>query len=124
MPNPYERDLDKNPANYAPLTPLTLLDWSASTYPHHTAVIYGDATYTWSETRARCRKLGSALVRRGIGTGDTVAAMLPNVPAMYELHYGVAMAGSVLNTLNTRLDASTIAFMPKVRAPSSRASAR
>ena len=70
--NPYQLGLDRNPANYAPLTPLTLLDWSASTYPDHTAVIYGDATYTWSETRARCRKLGSALMRRGIGTGDTV----------------------------------------------------
>jgi fatty-acyl-CoA synthase len=109
--NPYQLGLDRNPANYAPLTPLTLFDWSASTYPDHPSVIYGNRRYTWGETRARCRRLGSALRRRGIGPGDTVAAMLPNVPAMYELHFGVAMAGAVLNTLNTRLDADTIAFM-------------
>ncbi|MPZ41909.1 MAG: AMP-binding protein [Betaproteobacteria bacterium] len=109
--NPYQLGLERNPANYAPLTPLTLLDWSASTYPDHPCVIYGDRRYTWGETHARCRTLGSALLRRGIGPGDTVAAMLPNVPAMYELHFSVAMAGAVLNTLNTRLDADTIAFM-------------
>ncbi len=109
--NPYQLGLDRNPANYAPLTPLTLFDWSASTYPDHPSVIYGNKRYTWGETHARCRKLGSALRRWGIGPGDTVAAMLPNVPAMYELHFGVAMAGAVLNTLNTRLDADAIAFM-------------
>jgi fatty-acyl-CoA synthase len=109
--SPYQTGLDRNAANYAPLTPLTLLDWSGSTYPHHPSVVYGNRRYTWGETHARCRKLGSALLRRGIGPGDTVAAMLPNVPAMYELHFGVAMAGGVLNTLNTRLDAEAIAFM-------------
>jgi fatty-acyl-CoA synthase len=109
--SPYQFGLDRNPANYAPLTPLTLIDWAASTYPDQTSVIHGDVRYTWGQTQARCRRLGSALAQRGIGSGDTVAAMLPNVPAMYELHFGVAMAGGVLNTLNTRLDADTIAFM-------------
>ena len=109
--NPYQLGLDRNPANYAPLTPLTLLDWSASTYPDHPCVIYGNRRYTWGETQIRCRRLASALRRRGIGPGDTVAAMLPNVPAMVELHFGPAMLGAVLNTLNTRLDAEAIAFM-------------
>ncbi len=111
--NPYRIGLERDAANYAPLTPLTLLDWSAFTYPDHPSVIHGERRHTWGETYARCRRLGSALLRRGIGPGDTVAAMLPNVPAMYELHFGVAMAGAVLNTLNTRLDADTIAFMLK-----------
>ena len=109
--NPYERGLERNPANYAPLTPLTLIDWAAYTYPGHLAVVHGSQRYTWAETHERCRRLASALAKRGIGSGDTVAAMLPNVPAMVEMHFGVAMAGSVLNTLNTRLDADAIAFM-------------
>ena len=109
--NQYEVGLGKNAANYAPLTPLSLLARTAHIYPARIAVIHGDWQLTWGEVYARCRRLASALSRRGIGEGDTVAAMLPNVPAMYEMHFGVAMAGAVLNTLNTRLDAETIAFM-------------
>jgi len=111
LTNPYEVGLDKNAANYAPLTPLSLLARTAHIYPARIAVIHGDWQLTWREVYARCRRLASALSRRGIGQGDTVAAMLPNVPAMVEMHFGVAMAGAVLNTLNTRLDAETIAFM-------------
>ncbi len=107
----YARDLDKNPANYAPLTPLSFLERTASVYPDLPSVIHGRQRYTWSETYARCRRLASALAKRGIGVGDTVAVMLPNIPAMYEAHFGVPMAGAVLNTLNTRLDAEAIGFM-------------
>jgi len=110
-PSPYEQDLDRNPANHAPLTPLTFIEWSASVYPQRTAVIHGARRFSWSETYARARRLASALARRGIGTGDTVAAMLANTPEMYECHFGVPMIGAVLNTLNTRLDADAIAFM-------------
>jgi fatty-acyl-CoA synthase len=110
-PSPYEQDLDRNPANHAPLTPLTFIEWSASVYPQRTAVIHGARRFSWSETYARARRLASALARRGIGTGDTVATMLANTPEMYECHFGVPMIGAVLNTLNTRLDADAIAFM-------------
>ena len=109
--SPYESDLDRNPANYAPLTPLTFIEWSASVYPDRTAVIHGERRFTWRETYARSVRLASALARRGIGVGDTVAVMLANTPEMYECHFGVPMAGAVLNTLNTRLDADAIAFM-------------
>ncbi len=109
--NPYNIGLDKNAANYTPLTPLSLLARTAYVYPERAAVIHGNWQLTWSEVYARCRRLGSALKKRGIGSGDTVAAMLPNIPAMYEVHFGVAMAGAALNTLNTRLDAEAIAFM-------------
>ena len=109
--NPYEQDLDKNRANYAPLTPLSFLERSAYTYPDRVSVVHGARRYTWKETYARCRRLGSALARRGVGLGDTVAAMLANTPEMYECHFGVPMCGAVLNTLNTRLDADAIAFM-------------
>jgi len=109
--NPYEQNLDKNPANYAPLTPLTFIERAAYVYPDRVAVIHGKRRYSWSETYARSRRLGSALVRRGIGQGDTVTAMLANTPEMYECHFGVPMTGAVLNTLNTRLDADAIGFM-------------
>jgi len=107
----FEQDLGKNPANYAPLTPLSFLERTASIYPDLPSVIHGRQRYTWKETYARCRRLASALAQRGIGVDDTVAVMLPNIPAMYEAHFGVPMAGAVLNTLNTRLDAEAIAFM-------------
>src|SRR3954447_23176631 len=107
----FDHNLDKNPANYAPLTPLSFLERAAYVYPQRTSVIHGGERYTWGETYARCRRLGSALKKRGIGVGQTVAAMLPNTPPMYEAHFGVAMAGAVLNTLNTRLDPEAIAFM-------------
>jgi fatty-acyl-CoA synthase len=107
----YDRDLDKNPANYAPLTPLSFLERAAHVYPERVSVIHGAERYTWKSTYERARRLASALAKRGIGVGDTVAAMLPNIPAMYEMHFGVAMCGAVLNALNTRLDADAIAFM-------------
>lgn len=109
--NPYNISLDKNAANYTPLTPLSLLARSAYVYPRRIAVIHGDRRLTWSEVYTRCRRLASALRRHGVADNDTVAAMLPNIPEMYEAHFGVAMAGAVLNTLNTRLDAEAIAFM-------------
>ena len=111
MTNAYEKDLDRNPANYAPLTPIQFLERAAYVYPERIALVHGKLRQTWKETYARCRRLGSALARRGIGIGDTVAVMLPNIPAMYEAHFGVPMAGAVLNSLNTRLDADAIAFM-------------
>ena len=110
-PNPYEQDLDKNAANYAPLSPLTFIERTAQVYPDRVAVIHGAQRYTWRETFARCRRLASALSRRGIGPGDTVAVMLPNTPPMYEAHFGVPVTGAVLNALNTRLDAESVAFM-------------
>ncbi|MCX7961679.1 MAG: acyl-CoA synthetase [Burkholderiales bacterium] len=109
--SPYDRDLDRNPANYVPLTPLGFIERTAAVYPKRTAVIHGARRYTWAETYARCRRLASALAARGIGRGDTVAVMLANTPEMYECHFGVPMTGAVLNTLNTRLDADAIAFM-------------
>ncbi len=109
--NPYERDLPKNPANHAPLTPLGFLERAAYVHPRHTSVIHGKRRFTWQDTYARCRRLASALAGRGLGKGDTVAAMLANTPEMVECHFGVPMAGAVLNALNTRLDAEAIAFM-------------
>src|SRR5258708_6476536 len=107
----FDHNLEKNPANYASLTPLSFLERAAYVYPQRVSVIHGAQRYTWGETSARCRRLASALTKRGIAVGQTVAAMLPNTPPMYEAHFGVAMAGAVLNTLNTRLDAEAIAFM-------------
>jgi fatty-acyl-CoA synthase len=106
----YEAGLGRVAANHAPLTPLAFLVRAASVYPRKRAVIHGDLTYSYAELYARCRRLASALSRRGIGLGDTVAVMAPNVPAMLEAHYGVPMAGAVLNALNYRLDARSIAF--------------
>ncbi len=107
----FETDLDRNPANHAPLTPLSFIERAAYVYPQRTAVVHGARRYTWGETYARCRRLASALARRGIGKNDTVAVMAANTPEMYECHFGVPMLGAVLNTLNTRLDAEAIAFM-------------
>ncbi len=109
--NIYERDLDKNPANFAALTPLQFIERTASVYPDHVALIHGQRRQTWAETYARCRRLASALVKVGIGVGDTVAIMAPNIPEMYEAHFGVPMTGGVLNSLNTRLDAAMVAFI-------------
>jgi fatty-acyl-CoA synthase len=108
--NPYEIGLDKNEANFVALSPLSFIERAASVYPERTALIYGSRRQSWRETAARCRRLASALGQRGVGVGDTVAVMLPNVPAMFEAHFGVPMTGAVLNTLNTRLDAEAIAF--------------
>jgi fatty-acyl-CoA synthase len=108
---PYETDLDRNLANYAPLTPLSFIERAAYVYPGRTALVHGARRYTWEQTYARCRRLASALARRGVAKGDTVAVMASNTPEMYECHFGVPMLGAVLNTLNTRLDADAIAFM-------------
>jgi len=109
--NIYERDLDKTPANHAALTPLQFIERTASVYPDHVALIHGERRQSWAETYARCRRLASALVKVGIGVGDTVAIMAPNIPEMYEAHFGVPMTGGVLNSLNTRLDAAMVAFI-------------
>ena len=108
--NPYEQHLDKTPANYQPLTPLTLLERSAAVYPDHVAVIHGKQRMSYAQLYDRSRRLASALAQRYIGPGDTVTVMLPNVPAMLEAHYGVPMTGAVLHSLNTRLDPAIIAF--------------
>ena len=110
-PNPYQQGLDKNSANFVALSPLSYLERTARVFPRQVALVHGDLRQTWGETYTRCRRLASALQARGVGVGDTVAAMLPNTPAMLEAHFGVPMAGAVLNTLNTRLDAPAIAFM-------------
>jgi fatty-acyl-CoA synthase len=109
--NPYTMGLDKNAANFVPLSPLSFIERAAQVHPSRTALVYGDLRRSWAQTYERCRRLASALAAHGIGPGDTVAAMLPNTPAMFEAHFGVPMSGAVLNTLNTRLDASAIAFM-------------
>ncbi len=109
--SPYDTDLDRNPANFQPLTPLSFLDRAATVFPDQTAIVHGARSWTYREFFARARRLASALARHGIKRGDTVAAVLANTPAMLEAHYGVPMAGAVLNTINTRLDAAIIAFI-------------
>ena len=109
--NPYDTDLPRNAANYQPLTPLTFLERAASVFPSRTAIAHGKSLYSYSQFYERARKLASALARRGIKRGDTVAVMLANTPPMLEAHYGVPMTGGVLNTLNTRLDAAALAFI-------------
>ncbi|HZZ91876.1 MAG TPA: acyl-CoA synthetase [Usitatibacter sp.] len=111
MAGPYAQGLDRNEANYTPLTPVSFLAKAAAVYPARTAVIHGPVRRDWRDTYSRCRRLASSLEMRGVRRGDTVAAMLPNIPAMMELHFGPAMLGAVLNTLNTRLDAEALAFM-------------
>src|SRR6201994_4376381 len=106
----YKTGLDKTPANYVPLTPLSFLARSAAVYPDHLSAVYEGRSFTWAETYERCRRFASYLASKGIGEGDTVAAMLPNIPAMNEAHFAVPMAGAVLNALNIRLDAPSIAF--------------
>src|SRR3954454_23322952 len=108
--NQYNIGLDKTPANYVPLTPLSFLVRTAAVYPNLISAVYESRVFTWSETYERCRRFASYLASRNIGTGDTVAAMLPNIPAMNEVHFAVPMAGAVLNALNIRLDAASIAF--------------
>ncbi len=108
--NPFETDLDPNPANHQPLTPLSFLDRSARTFPDRLAIIHGNARVTYGNFYARSRKLASVLERKGIGKGDAVSVMLSNTPPMLEAHYGVPMTGAVLHCMNTRLDAAVIAF--------------
>ena len=109
--NKYEHGLGKNSANFTPLTPLSFIERTARVFPDRTAVIHGETQRTWADTYQRCIKLAAALNNRGIRKGDTVAMMLPNVPAALEAHFGVPMCGAVLNALNIRLDAKTIAFI-------------
>src|SRR4051794_3540313 len=106
----YSIGLDKTPANFVPLSPLSFLQRSAAVYPDLTSTVYEGRVFSWRQTHERCRRFASFLAGRGIGRGDTVAAMLPNVPAMNEIHFAVPMTGAVLNTLNIRLEANTIAF--------------
>src|SRR5579885_1056324 len=103
--------LERRAANFAALTPLSFLARAAAVYPGKIAVVHGERRYTYAEFYRRCCRLADALRRRGIGLGDTVSVMAPNVPAMLEAHYGIAMAGGVLNALNYRLDARSIAFI-------------
>jgi fatty-acyl-CoA synthase len=107
----YETGLDRTPANYQPLTPLLFLERAAATFPDHIAVVHGPLRRPYRALRDRCVRLASALAARGIGRGDTVAVLLPNIPEMLECHYGIPMAGAVLNTINTRLDADTIGYI-------------
>ena len=108
--NPFDSDLDRTPANHQPLTPLGFIARTAMIHPDRPAVIHGLRRQTWGETYARCRRLASALVQRGVCRGDTVAVMAANTPELFEAHFGVPMMGAVLNTLNTRLDAPTLAY--------------
>ena len=109
--SPYDRDLDRGPANFQPLTPLTFLERSAAVFPDHPAIVHGPLRRNYRQFHDRSRRLASALARRGLSRGDTVAALLANTPAMLECHYGVPMCGAALNALNTRLDPATLAFM-------------
>ncbi len=110
--NPYTLGLDQNPANYVPLSPLSFISRAADVFPNRTAVVHeGGVRRTWSETYRRCQQLASALSKRGVGKGDTVAVMAPNLPEVFEAHFGVPMIGAVLNALNIRLDAEAIAFI-------------
>src|SRR6202043_4009371 len=108
--NQYSVGLEKTSANFVALTPLSFLARTAAIYPDHTSTVYEGSVFTWAQTYARCRRFASYLASRGIGPGDTVAAMLPNIPAMNEAHFAVPMTGAVLNALNIRLDAASIAF--------------
>lgn len=107
----FDTGLDANQANYTALTPLSFLRRSAAVFPDRPAVVHGDITHSWSGTERRCRRLASALAKRGVVKGDTVAVLAPNVPALYEAHFGVLMLGAVLNAINTRLDSATVAFI-------------
>ena len=111
MPSIFDHDLTRNDANFAALSPLSFIERSAEVYPNRLAVVHGDLRRNWAEVFTRCRQLASALQRHGIVKGDTVAVMLPNTPPMVEAHFGIPVTGAVLNALNTRLDAETIAFM-------------
>ena len=111
MPSIFDHNLPRTQANYAALSPLSFIERAAEVYPQRLAVVHGSFRLSWSEVFSRCRQLASALQRHGIGKGDTVAVMLPNTPPMVEAHFGIPVTGAVLNALNTRLDAETIAFM-------------
>jgi fatty-acyl-CoA synthase len=109
--NIFEQNLPQRQANFRPLSPISFLQWSAHVYPEKIAVIHGDKNFTWAQFNERCLRLASALNKHGIGVGDCVSIMSPNAPAMLEAHYGIPMSGAVLNPMNFRLDAATIAFI-------------
>src|SRR5690606_22206008 len=111
MASIFDQDLPKTDANFTALTPLSFLERAGQVYPDKLAIVHGELRQSWGSTYRRCRQFASALRARGLGTGDTVAVMLPNTPAMVEAHFGVPMAGAVLNALNTRMDPEAIAFM-------------
>jgi fatty-acyl-CoA synthase len=111
MANPYEMNLEKNEANYTTLSPLSFIKRTAATYPNHTAIVHGKIKRSWAETYTRTRQLASALSKNGIGQGDCVAVMAPNIPEMLESHFGIPMTGGIINAINNRLDATTIAFI-------------
>ena len=111
MPNPYQTGLPKTPANYTPLSPITFLTRTAFVHPQRTSIIHGERHWTWAETYIRCCRLASALSKRGIGKGDTVSIMAPNIPAIFEAHFGVLMTGAVLNTINIRLEAEILSYI-------------
>ena len=109
----YEEGLAKTPANYEPLSPLSFLTRSSQLYPEKTAIVYEEESISWREFHIECKKVASALVEEGVGFGDTVATVLPNIPEMMVLHFAVPMVGAVLNAINVRLDAATIRFILK-----------
>ena len=111
--SPYDTNLDKNGANHIPLTPLSFLERAKDVYPDYEAIVYEDRKYTWSEVYKRATKFASALEKIGVGKGDTVSFLAFNTPEIFEGHYSVPMAGGVLNTINIRLDANTIAYILK-----------
>ena len=109
--NNFSVNLDKNKANYIPLTPLTFIERTKDVFPDYESVIYGDRSYTWIETYTRCIKFASALEKYGIGLGDTVSIIAANTPEIFEAHYSIPMTGGVINTINTRLEPETIAYI-------------
>ena len=109
----FDEDLERNPANYESLTPLSFLERTAGVYPERTAVIYGDRRYTWAQVNERCKRLASALRRRGVSRGDTVSIIASNTPELLEAHLGLAMTGAVLNSINVRLDVATVNYILK-----------
>ena len=109
--NPYTSHLDKNTANYTPLSPLSFLARSKDVYPDYPSIVYGKTTYNWQQTSERCLRLAAALHAIGIEKNHTVAIMAPNIPPMFEAHFGVPMCGAVLNAINTRLDAKSILYI-------------
>ena len=109
--NHYENNLNKNDANFVPLTPLSFLERAKDIYPNYEALVYESRSYTWSEVYKRCTKFASALEKIGIGEGDTVSVMAFNTPEIFEAHYSVPMTGAVLNTINSRLDSKTVAYI-------------
>ena len=108
--NQFSTDLDKNKANFTPLSPLSFITRAKDIYPNYESVVYGNRRYTWLQTYDRCTKFASALTKQGIGIGSTVSIIAANTPELLEAHYSIPMTGGVVNTINTRLDAQTIAY--------------